>query len=121
MTKQVRNANDPMTKNRISRFGLADLVIRICLVIGYWSLVIGLFGCQRKTAAPSKNNQVQVVVETPAESPPLFSGWPKPKVALVLTGQQMGYLEPCGCTGLENQKGGLARRHTLIRELSEQR
>lgn len=43
--------------------------------------------------------------------------WPKPFAALVLTGRQHGYIEPCGCTGLENQKGGLNRRDTLITEL----
>ncbi|HEX5103169.1 MAG TPA: multiheme c-type cytochrome [Pirellulaceae bacterium] len=42
-------------------------------------------------------------------------------MALVLTGQQLGYIEPCGCTGLENQKGGLARRHALLRQLTEER
>lgn len=50
---------------------------------------------------------------------PLFVGWPKPQVALVLSGQQEGYIEPCGCAGLENQKGGLKRRHTLVRSLAE--
>jgi hypothetical protein len=62
--------------------------------------------------------------EKPADIPApaaLFQDWPKPTVALVLTGQQLGYIEPCGCTGLENQKGGLARRHTLIKQLSEER
>ena len=46
-----------------------------------------------------------------------FAGWGKPKVALFLTGRQHGYIEPCGCTGLENQKGGLARRHSLLQSL----
>src|SRR5689334_17284064 len=32
--------------------------------------------------------------------------WPKPDVALVFSGEQNGYLEPCGCAGLVNQKGG---------------
>ncbi len=50
-----------------------------------------------------------------------FADWPKPAVALVVTGQQLGYIEPCGCTGLENQKGGLARRQTLIRQLVKER
>lgn len=50
---------------------------------------------------------------------PLFEGWPKPALALVLTGRQNGYIEPCGCTGLANQKGGLSRRHTLLKQLSE--
>lgn len=45
--------------------------------------------------------------------------WPKPVAALVFTGEQDGYLEPCGCAGLENQKGGLKRRHTMIRTLRD--
>lgn len=45
--------------------------------------------------------------------------WPKPDVAIVFTGEQIGYLEPCGCAGLENQKGGLKRRHTMVRTLRE--
>jgi hypothetical protein len=52
----------------------------------------------------------------PGEREP-FVGWPKPQAVLVITGNQHGYLEPCGCTGLANQKGGLARRHTLIKQL----
>ncbi|GIW89878.1 MAG: hypothetical protein KatS3mg109_0310 [Pirellulaceae bacterium] len=47
----------------------------------------------------------------------LFVGWSTPKLALVVTGRQNGYLEPCGCTGLSNQKGGLARRYTLLEQL----
>lgn len=58
---------------------------------------------------------------TKLEPPPHFKDWPNPTVALVLTGQQLGYIEPCGCTGLENQKGGLARRHTLVKHLVEER
>lgn len=50
---------------------------------------------------------------------PLFVDWPAPKFALLITGLQQGYLEPCGCAGLENQKGGLARRHALIQQLEE--
>lgn len=50
---------------------------------------------------------------------PIFVDWPAPRLAMVFTGDQMGYLEPCGCAGLENQKGGLARRHRLLEELRE--
>ena len=45
--------------------------------------------------------------------------WPKPQAVLCITGQQHGYIEPCGCTGLENQKGGLNRRDTLMTHLKE--
>lgn len=47
---------------------------------------------------------------------PIFEGWTKPQVALVISGVQNGYLEPCGCAGLENQKGGLARRYSFLKQ-----
>jgi hypothetical protein len=49
---------------------------------------------------------------------PIFEKWPKPKLALVFSGAQQGYIEPCGCAGLENQKGGLSRRHQLLKQLA---
>jgi hypothetical protein len=48
-----------------------------------------------------------------------FEDWPKPKAVLVITGRQDGYLEPCGCAGLENMKGGMSRRHVFLKELAE--
>ena len=59
--------------------------------------------------------------KAPATQPGFFKAWPQPKLVFFLTGQQMGYIEPCGCTGLANQKGGLARRATLITQLREKR
>lgn len=50
---------------------------------------------------------------------PLFVGWSKPTVTLMITGRQHGYIEPCGCTGLTNQKGGLSRRHTLLKQMQD--
>ena len=47
----------------------------------------------------------------------LFKDWAEPDVAVVITGRQHGYIEPCGCTGLANQLGGLARRHSLIQSI----
>jgi len=69
---------------------------------------------------PVANVGDQAIVQ-PAEktASPSFTAWPKPAAVIVATGQLMGYIEPCGCTGLENQKGGLARRQTLIRQLAE--
>lgn len=45
--------------------------------------------------------------------------WPQPQAVLFVSGQQHGYLEPCGCTGLDQQKGGLIRRDTLLESLRE--
>jgi len=50
-----------------------------------------------------------------------FEGWPKPKLAIVITGCQDGYLEPCGCAGLDRMKGGLMRRQSFFQELRRQR
>lgn len=50
------------------------------------------------------------------ENGPIFVDWPKPRLVLVLSGRQDGYLEPCGCAGLDRMKGGLSRRHTMFQK-----
>ena len=50
---------------------------------------------------------------------PIFVDWPKPKLALLISGRLDGYLEPCGCAGMDRMKGGLSRRHSLVRELRQ--
>jgi hypothetical protein len=52
-----------------------------------------------------------------AENGKFFEGWAKPRLALVISGSQDGYLEPCGCAGIENQKGGLSRRYSFMQQL----
>jgi hypothetical protein len=55
------------------------------------------------------------------ENGPIFVGWPKtPKVAIVITGMEEGYIEPCGCAGLDYMKGGMGRRCTFIDGLRKQ-
>ena len=54
------------------------------------------------------------------ENGKIFENWPNPKLAILLSGKLDGYIEPCGCTGLENQKGGLSRRHSLMLQLERQ-
>src|SRR5262249_7534074 len=48
----------------------------------------------------------------------LFQGWQKPDVAILLSGEQHGYLQPCGCS--TPQYGGLTRRYNLL-EMMRQR
>ncbi|MBD3673892.1 MAG: hypothetical protein HUJ26_10240 [Planctomycetaceae bacterium] len=48
---------------------------------------------------------------------PLLENWEEPTFALLLTGEQHGYLEPCGCS--ETQSGGVARRHDLVKQMNE--
>ena len=49
----------------------------------------------------------------------LLKDMEKPAFALFVTGRQKGYIEPCGCTGLYNQKGGLMRRHRVQQLLTD--
>jgi len=65
-----------------------------------------------ETAEPYKPKLDPIVANGP-----IFEGWPKPLLAIVFTGDVDGYIEPCGCAGLDNQKGGLKRRHTLLKQL----
>ncbi len=53
----------------------------------------------------------------PGEDP--LADWPKPQAVLVISGEMDGYVEPCGCAGKENQKGGLARRHGFLQMLKK--
>jgi len=76
-------------------------------------------------AAPTSGKKDERRLERPpfdpiAENGEFFVGWTKPELALVITGRQDGYFEPCGCAGKERMKGGLSRRHTMIRQLREQ-
>lgn len=61
----------------------------------------------------------EAIVGGDASGPEDWRQWPEPACVLVISGQQHGYIEPCGCTGLENQKGGMARRYTLVRQIRE--
>ena len=95
------------------------------VVIAIWTLGESPFFASAGDA-PSKRTQQGERVPVPPEGSDaggvveheqLFRNWPKPKLALVFTGRQDGFLEPCGCSGLENQKGGMARRASLLSDL----
>lgn len=68
---------------------------------------------------PANHNAASNADETNGEKKyePLFVGWDKPQATLFVTGRQDGYIEPCGCTGLTSQKGGLNRKYTFINQL----
>jgi hypothetical protein len=54
----------------------------------------------------------------PATPPPkaFLEGWDSPQTLLVFTGEQHGYVEPCGCS--LKQLGGVSRRADFFRQLS---
>ncbi len=68
-------------------------------------------GCQTKTPSATPP------AAAPVAPRPFLEGWEKPAAALMLSGEQFGYLEPCGCS--ETQSGGLARRAKLEAMLRE--
>lgn len=72
-------------------------------------------------AAPDRGADVtDAVVETFRErNGAIFKDWPTPRAVLVITGELDGYIEPCGCTGKENQKGGLSRRQNFLRAIDK--
>ncbi|HUG90511.1 MAG TPA: multiheme c-type cytochrome [Planctomycetaceae bacterium] len=83
------------------------LALGLAAASGCWS------GGSDKTAGNNTGQDQQ------AERPPkpLLDGWTKPAAAIVFSGEQEGFLEPCGCTAL--QSGGMGRRHALFQLLGE--
>ena len=72
---------------------------------------------QPPTGRPRTAKNSGVPFDPVKENGPIFVNWPKPKAALVITGMERGYLEPCGCAGLDRMEGGMARRATLFKQL----
>ncbi|HBL41773.1 MAG TPA: hypothetical protein DDZ90_00085, partial [Planctomycetaceae bacterium] len=73
--------------------------------------------------APAGSPHASTAVKTTAASTgspkPLFKDWPAPKLAIVLTGERHGYLEPCGCT--QNQTGGVSLLANLFQQIEERK
>lgn len=64
----------------------------------------------------ASNDQIKSdAKKSAATDKPLFDGWNKPALTLILSGEQHGYLEPCGCA--EKQSGGVSRRHDLVKQI----
>ena len=71
-------------------------------------------------ATDEKAQSISGGKQAPTGQPePLLDDWESPAAVLLLTGEQHGYLEPCGCS--IHQLGGMARRADLVRILTEER
>ncbi len=69
---------------------------------------------------PKRGNGVPITVATDEEkNQKIAVDWKDPLFVFFVTGSQTGYIEPCGCTGLENQKGGLSRRDTFLTSIRQ--
>ncbi len=73
---------------------------------------------EKKTQEKDSNSRYHTT-HKPASLPPkpLFKGWGKPRLAILLSGSQHGYFEPCGCSS--NQLGGMARRGDLVDKMKK--
>ncbi len=89
------------------------------LVIGAIVTAGLLYAAAPATPDPGLTTASKSKVDPVEANGKIFEGWPKPDVAVVFTAELDGYLEPCGCAGLENQKGGLKRRFTMLQQLRE--
>jgi hypothetical protein len=88
-------------------------------VLTFSVLAAGLSGSAGAATMPDRGAGVAagVVEQFQERNGSVFSEWPKPRAVLVFTGELDGYIEPCGCTGKENQKGGLSRRQNFLRSI----
>ncbi len=93
---------------------------RPLIVLGLVAAVLTYVGCTSKTEpekpsiVPSTKDQAHSESEGGGSK---LADWPKPAAAFIITGEQDGYLEPCGCTS--GQLGGLRRRFDLVETLRE--
>jgi hypothetical protein len=69
--------------------------------------------------SPQNGNAQTINLPDDKKEPPspLFRNWDKPKLAIAVTGQMYGYLQPCGCSS--PQYGGMARRFNFLQSLRE--
>ena len=111
--------------------------VRLQLMAIGLAFVVGIGGCpgtsttEPKKTGPTLNDDAQTKNGTAAETPksvpktsvaklgPPLADWKTPAAAFLLTGEQHGYFEPCGCS--LHQLGGMARRGDLARMLSQDR
>lgn len=84
------------------------------------ALVVGLAAWYQATRTPAGGDPPgpgPTTARVQAETEPLLKDWPHDQLTLVLSGEQHGYLEPCGCS--ETQSGGYSRRADLLRQMSQ--
>ena len=99
-----------MTKMKIDMTTRRN-VYRTLFIVGLFAMTVSHYWAAQETEATTTMSG--------SLDDKLFEDWPKPKLLLIFTGFMNGYVEPCGCAGLENMKGGLSRRLTFIEQLNE--
>ncbi|WP_435015530.1 multiheme c-type cytochrome [Tundrisphaera sp. TA3] len=98
--------------------------IRPVAAVGLVAAVLLYVGCTRRDASPDPAGS-PTTTATESEAKPggptkqLADWWsPQPACIILISGEQDGYLQPCGCT--DGQQGGLGRRYDLLDKLHAQ-
>lgn len=105
---EIRTPGPSAARGRGTTFRLAA----VALVL--FSALAGT-GLARLLRAPEADTKPAVAAKFPGR---LFKDWKKPDLVIVVTGQQKGYLLPCGCS--HPQVGGLERRYNLLQMIKAQ-
>ena len=112
-------ANQPLDSGRIPQ-----PATRLWQVLGLGCILfaLGLGAILFLRESPQNGNAQTLTLpgdEKKDEEPPspLFRNWDKPDLAIAVTGQMHGYLQPCGCS--RPQFGGLSRRYNFLQSLRD--
>jgi hypothetical protein len=79
---------------------------------------LGLARCLKDPVAPTAPPEPPAAAFGAKFPGRLFTGWSKPDFVFLVSGQQHGYLSPCGCS--RPQKGGLERRYNFLKQLEQE-
>ncbi len=143
---KVKNSKSPDLREGLSnytgvawttscRHGMANLFVRVTLQSSEFGVQSSEFG-EKNPQLSTLNSQLRNwilgfciciflcgsgcsssrVHESRLETPDLQP--PNAALTLIFTGEETGYLEPCGCS--EDQIGGIPRRHTFLRVESQE-
>ncbi len=94
--------------------------------IGLVAAVLNLLGCEKppqtslsSTPTPASSSTPSATDGAKAPTPKFITEWSAnpPAGILMVSGEQYGYPDPCGCT--DGQLGGLGRRYHLLEMLQE--
>src|SRR5262249_51674165 len=100
------------SRSRAARRGFQVGILALAGIVGL--VVIACWKVPEDDAASPKEPGWRASASTKSWDQ-LFGKWTKPDLALLLSAQQHGYLQPCGCSA--PQYGGLTRRFNFLQLL----
>src|SRR6266446_429496 len=114
MEREIPSKRFEPSRSPAARRGFRAAVLALAGIVGL--VVIACWKVPEDDAAAPKKSGSRA--SSPGKSwDNLFGKWTKPDLALLLSAQQHGYLQPCGCS--EPQYGGLTRRYNFLQLLKD--